>query len=245
MNPLLNMEQHKNQFTQNELRIYQAILENPEQVTYQSTNKLAENLGVSQPALTRFIKVLGYQKYQEFRSDITSWLARQNTSSNASRSAYFERLDALLKEAEEVLTPSYMKELADYVLSGRELFASGIGKSISPAYLMESLFRKHSIFVHTADLGTLHEVSDHLEHEDMIILFSVSAQKELLSRVENTEARILLITTNAAHAYQNVVDKTVVLPYLPPDPELSSISPVLFNIFVELLDRYVSKKLSD
>jgi hypothetical protein len=36
----------------------------------------------------------------------------------------------------------------------------------------------------------------------------------------------------------------VVLPYLPPDPEDSSVSPVLFDIFVELLDKYIAKKMN-
>jgi hypothetical protein len=54
----------------------------------------------------------------------------------------------------------------------------------------------------------------------------------------------MLITTNAFHNYRDTVDQTVVLPYLPPDPEDSSVSPVLFDIFVELLDKYIAKKLN-
>ena len=242
MNPFVIMEQRKDKFTQNDLRIYQAILEKPEQVTYQSTSKLAENIGISQPALTRFVKALGYTKYQDFRSDITAWIARRDTADSSSRMTYFERLDQLLKEAEQVLTEEYMDELADYILNARHIFASGIMKSMSPAYLLQFLMRKHDRFIYPVPTDSLIDVADHLDSDDLLILFSVSAQPELMDKVKDTNGKVLLITTNAAHNYQDVVTKTVVLPFLPPSPELCSVSPVLFSVFAELLDASVGRK---
>ena len=37
MNPLQLMEMHRSDFTPNDLAIYQAILENPDQVVYKTT----------------------------------------------------------------------------------------------------------------------------------------------------------------------------------------------------------------
>ncbi len=45
----------------------------------------------------------------------------------------------------------------------------------------------------------------------------------------------MLVTANAAHAYRGQVDRTVAIPYAGVDPETSSVSPVLFDAFVELL----------
>lgn len=243
MNPFINMEQHKDQFTQNELRIYHAIMAKPELVIYQSTNKLAETFGVSQPALTRFIKVLGYARYQDFRSDITAWLARQDKSDNPDRLTYFERLERLVFETEQILTDDYMMELADYLLGFPRIFATGIGKSDSPARLLQYLSRKNNIFVHNCSLDVLSELSDHLEPSDLLIVFSISAQSEIMEKIKMTNGKIMLITTNAQHKYKTAVDRTIVLPYLPPDPETSSVSPVLFDIFIELLDTYISKRV--
>ena len=244
MNPFLIMEQHKDSFTQNDLRIYQAILENPAQVTYQSTSKLAENLGVSQPALTRFIKGLGYAKYQDFRSDITMYLAKRGNAEDTQRMTYFERLEQLLKETEQILTDDYMDDLAELLLSADHIFASGIMKSMSPAYLLQYLMRKNDMFVFPVPADSLSDTADHLNPDDLMILFSVSAQSELMDKVKGTCGKVLLVTTNAAHRYQDIVTRTVVLPYLPPSPELCPVSPVLFSVFAELLDAAVSRRKS-
>ena len=236
MNPFVIMEQHKDKFTQNDLLIYQAIQEKPEQVTYMSTSKLAETIGISQPALTRFIKGLGYMRYQDFRSDITKWLARRDSAERSSRMTYFDRLDELLREAEQILTEEYMDDLARFLLNSNHIFASGIMKSMSPAYLLQYLMRKHNRFIYPVPTDSLIDVADHLDSDDLMILFSVSAQPELMDKVTGTNGKVLLITTNPAHNYQDVVTRTVVLPFLPPNPELCSVSPVLFCVFAELLD---------
>lgn len=240
MNPLLNMEQHKGLFTQNDLIIYQAILENPEQVIYLSTNRLAEALGVSQPALSRFVKTLGYARYQDFRSDLTAWLAKEKQPAQSNRLPYFERLQQLLAEAEQVMTESMLKELAGMVRNADHVFATGIGKSFYPALLLQTLFRKHSIFPITCPLDQLYEYADQMAENDLMIAFSVSARGELMEKLSHTRGKVLLITTNARHGYGAFVDRTVVLPYLPPNPEGCPVSPVLFDLLVELLDQYLS-----
>jgi hypothetical protein len=53
----------------------------------------------------------------------------------------------------------------------------------------------------------------------------------------------MLVTTNVSHSYQDVVDRTVVLPFLPPDPETCSVSPILFDVFVELLVQYMESAM--
>jgi DNA-binding MurR/RpiR family transcriptional regulator len=82
---------------------------------------------------------------------------------------------------------------------------------------------------------------DYMSEEDLLIIFSVSGTSPIMLDVSHTNSKIMLVTTNSNHKYQNVVDKTVVLPYVTQDPESSSISPILFDIFVELLVSYLSQ----
>ena len=70
MNPLQRMELHKATFTQNDQIIYDHIMQDPSAITHMSTSTLAELCGVSQPALSRFVKSLGYSRYQDFRAEL-------------------------------------------------------------------------------------------------------------------------------------------------------------------------------
>ena len=241
MNPIQNMEKHKDQFTQNDRKIYNAILQQPEKVVSLSTSRFAESIDVSQPALTRFIKMLGYQKYNDFRSDITAWSATLNTISVSDSLPYFDRLRRLISEAEKTLTEEYLLDLAGYILSFKRIFATGIGKSQEAAHLLHCLLRKSSIFVTQVALDELNEVTDNFSSEDLLIVFSVSTHPEIMEKIKETDGKVLLITANGSRKYQEFVDRTVLLPYLPPDPETSSVSPILFSILVELLDSYIAK----
>ena len=240
MDPITNMGLHKPEFTKNDLLIYNAIMENPEQVTWRSTSKLAEACGVSQSALSRFVRTLGYERYQDFRSDMTSWVAQQNVPEDPGRLFYFERMERLTRAAEQVLTDDFMRDTATYVRRFDRIFATGIGKSFEPARLMTHLLRKNHIFVHATSLDTLKETAEHMGANDLLVVFSVSAQAEVMNPASCAVGKVMLLTTNVAHAYQNQVDRTVVLPFLPPDPETCPVSPVLFDVFVELLASYLS-----
>lgn len=94
-------------------------------------------------------------------------------------------------------------DTANYILKAGRIFASGIGKSMSPAWLMQALFRKNDCFVTPCLLDPLNELADHAGANDLFVIFSVSAQPEIMDRIKGTSANILLITRNAAHNYYN------------------------------------------
>ena len=243
-NPFLRMEQHKASFTQNDMKIYQAILDNPKSVIYNTTSDFARIVNVSQPALTRFIQSVGYRKYNDFRAEIASWQATQdNNKVSGSSIPYFDAMRSLLNETEKLLTKEYLNSLAEYILSFPHIFASGMGKSYSPAILLQNLLRKYKIFVNTPNLDSLAEVSENLSHDDLLIIFSVSASSSIMGKFEGTDAKVLLITANPTKELEKTVDRVVHLPYLPPEPESCSISPILFSILVELIVSYIGEKL--
>lgn len=241
MNPLQLMEMHRSDFTPNDLVIYQAILENPDQVVYKTTSRLAEDCGVSQPALSRFVKTLGYNRYQDFRADVSTWLAVQaeQTAQGSNHTGYFHRLYQLLQNSEKLLTPAYLQELAQYISNHANIYATGLAKSFQPAQLFEILMRKKRRTVRAVANDFLGETSAYMDDNDLLILFSVSGRSEIMQSIQHTTGKILLITANPHPACAEKIDRSVVLPYSTCDPEASSVSPVLFDIFVELLVEYL------
>ncbi len=243
MNPLQLMDYHKDNFTQNDMLIYETIRANPSNVIHMTTSTLAEACGVSQPALSRFIKSLGYNRYQDFRTDLVSWLALKNEqeAQGTDHLAYFQKLYDTLGEAERLLTNDYMQELTEYIEGFDRVFLSGRGKSYHPAQLFYNLMIKSYRPIQAVPLDYLVEVADFMSENDLLIIFSVSAQPPVMTDACRTNGKILLVTTNANHNYKDEVDRTIVLPYIPPDPETSSVSPILFDVFVELLCSYMLK----
>lgn len=244
MNPLQLMELHKSQFTPNDLLIYETIIKNPNRIIHLTTSTLAEECGVSQPALSRFVKGLGYKRYQDFRAELITWLAQKSEQDalGTNHLGYFNILYQLLQEAEQMLTSEYMQQLASYMSGFDRIFTSGAAKSYHPAELFEMLMRKNRRHVHAIRRDFLIELGDYMNENDLLIIFSVSAKPYIMQDAARTNGKIMLVTANPNHGYQDAVDKTVVLPYIPPDPETSSVSPVLFDIFVELLVSYMSQE---
>lgn len=244
MNPLQLMELHKNQFTPNELLIYETIIKNPSRIIHLTTSTLAEECGVSQPALSRFVKGLGYRRYQDFRAELIAWLAQKSEldAVGTDHLGYFNTLYQLLREAEQVLTAEHMQKIASYVNGFDRIFASGAAKSYHPAELFEMLSRKNQHYVHAIRRDFLIELGDYMDEDDLLIIFSVSASSYMMKDAVRTNGKIMLVTTNPNHEYQDIVDKTIVLPYIPPDPETSPVSPILFDVFVELLVSYLSQE---
>lgn len=244
MTPLQLMEAHKSDFTPNDLLIYHSIMENPAQVTYKTISRLAEDCGVSQPAMSRFVKTLGYARYQDFRSELTAWLALQSEqeAQGTNHLSYFNHLYHLLQEAEKLLTAEYLQDLARYIDGHRNILATGLAKSYHPAQLFEILMRKKSRYVHAVPYDFLGESADYMEENDLLLMFSVSGRSTIMSELQHTKGKVLLITTNPKPFPLACIDRIVVLPYVTSDPESSSVSPVLFDIFVELLVSYLSPK---
>lgn len=241
MNPFLNMEKHKDEFTANDKKIYDAIIYQPERVISMSTSDFAKLIDVSQPALTRFIKMLGYNRYNDFRSDITAWSAQLSYQTKGDSLPYFERMRLLISEAEKVLTNEYLQELGEFILSYKRIFVTGMGKSYESGHLLHSLLKKYGIFVSLVPYDEIKETTDNLNEDDLLIVFSVSASPLIMDYAANSEAKILLITANSPSNYAERINRLVLLPYLPPDPETSSVSPILFNMVVELIDTYIAR----
>lgn len=148
----------------------------------------------------------------------------------------------MLQEAEKLLTAEYLRELTQYIDKHRHILATGLAKSFHPAQLFEILMRKKNRQVHAVPYDFLGESVDYMEEGDLLILFSVSGRSQIMPEIQNAKCDILLVTANPKAVGIQGINRAVVLPYLTADPEASSISPVLFDIFVELLVYYLSSE---
>jgi DNA-binding MurR/RpiR family transcriptional regulator len=241
INPLQIMELNQNNFSRTDQIVYEAIRKNPDQIIYKSISKLAQDIGVSQPAITRFIQTIGFTSYREFRSAMAAWLASTQTNdvSEKGKAGYFLKLNALLDTAAHVLTSEFMKETADYVRKFHTIYASGIGKSYQPAELLAVLTKKSRLEIQPVHMDYVTETCEIMTKDDLLILYSVSCNPLLMRMLEKTSGQIMLVTAKSDYGWRELIDRAVVLPYVSSDPEVDSVSPILFDIFTEMLVQYL------
>lgn len=242
MDPMQLMELRRDRFTQNDQLIYKTIIANPQMVVSKTTSDLAAECGVSQPALSRFVKSLGYARYRDFRSDLVAWLTEQAAGEESAddRRPYFQTLFGTLEAAEKALDDASMRDLAGYVCAHKRVYASGCSKSFQPAMLFEIIMRRNRRGVHAVTSDEINELADYMDEDDLLVLFSVSGCRENIQNAVGINGRLLLVTANPAYDCTGAVDRAVVLPYRGTDAETSSVSPVLFDVFVELLTSYIA-----
>lgn len=241
MDVLEQMTARRHSFTPNDELIYSFVMNDPEAVATLTTTALADRCGVSQPALTRFVKTLGYGRYQEFRSAIIGWLTERHLSqeTNGGRLPYFSGLERALSQLEELLTDDYLSELSAYISSFERVFATGTAKSMQPARLLEQLMVKSGRIVQAYDAGYLGEVADAMRERDLIIVFSVGQQQASFSTLAQSAGKVLLCTATPVGPLSDTADRSIVFPSAAANPEEGSVSPVMFDMFVELLVRYL------
>lgn len=238
------MQDNHSSFTKNDLKIYEKILADPGGIAFMSTTDLAEQCGVSQPAVTRFVKTLGFDKFQDFRSELVSYLAKYSDTAEESKlqQPYFTRLYATIESIEQTLSTELMQDLAQYVLSHNRLFVVGRAKSIYPAELFSVLVRKIGLVATVLDIHEAPDISDLMEENDLMIFFSANGQPEIFNKILSDSGDVLIVTASYTNDNMRANDRLIKLPYITKNPEESSISPIGFSIFVELLVSYMIKQ---
>lgn len=202
-----------------------------------SISRLAEDIGVSQPAISRFIRTVGYESYRQFRVDMSAYLAKdmQKEETEKDIPPYLQLLSRQIDLSKEALGMESMKDLAGYIRSFRKVYATGQGKSFHPAELFEILMRNGAFPVEAVCMDHVAEICASMGAEDLLILFSVSGQSEILHSVHETVGNILLVTANGSAPFASRSSRCLVLPGVTADPEASPISPILFDVLVEIL----------
>ncbi|WP_431770004.1 MurR/RpiR family transcriptional regulator [Streptococcus gallolyticus] len=246
MNPLIIMESLKEQFSPAELAIYDLIKKQPSLVTHATTTDLAKKAGVSQPTLTRFVKKqLGYKRYQDFRFDFINWLSSNNATNTDEDNEYFTRLTKLLELTKATLTDEVMTDLASFLSQSDHLFATGGAKSFLSAKLFETLMRKMGVYVSSYSTDYLDDAVNYFKKDDLLLIFSAGGDSTYIRKITNLKCKTLLVTANPNAKYRKHFDKVITLPTLSGDWEYDSISPIMFDIFTELLVTHYAKQMKN
>ncbi len=210
------LESGKANFTKTDLKIYESIMSNPEQLERCTVAQLASRIGVSGSAIIRFCARLGYSGYSEFRY---AYIRDARTSLDGSQgstvvssvvSAHCEAISAVSSVGEENLLC-----LAEAISRHHFIKAYGIGKSLVPGRMLRyNLIRFSKLVDIQEDVVILNDYEKALRPQDLLIVFTVNGDSgrilDLARAAREVGCETFVITCNdqapiLAYDHNNIV----------------------------------------
>lgn len=126
------IEQHKENYTKTERKLYDYIVENMETVMIDSITELAEKCAVGEATVLRFCRKIGYKGYQDFKLAIAMEKNVQPTI-NEGESHYITGIYADLQKSLEdtlhLMAHDHLKIALDWIRQYDEIVLIGVGHS--------------------------------------------------------------------------------------------------------------------
>lgn len=200
-------------YTATDRKIYEFIKKFPEQFASCSLNEIVERFKISQPALTRFAKKLGFSGFLEFQYQYRQDLTEVRT--NAHPEKHSEYFSQYLQDTEKAVRSDVLATLAKKISDARITYFTGASIAGIPA-----IFMKYYCRVGLGPVGTCTDPYDlpvSFKGDECILIFSAiagDAYRKYLPRVcqSGNKPFIILVTMNAKHPLRKFADQTVVLP---------------------------------
>ncbi|MEE8807503.1 MAG: MurR/RpiR family transcriptional regulator [Lactimicrobium sp.] len=213
MNIITRMDALVSSYTATDRRIYEYIKKFPDQFSSDSMTDIVKHYGISQPALTRFAKKLGFSGFLEFQYQYRQDLSEVRTNGNTeTRSEHFSQY---LQETEKGLDRNVLQQLAQKIMSSRLTYFTGASIAGIPAKYLEDYCR-----LGLGPVGVYSSPSSMplaFTGEETVLLYSAiagDAYRKYLPEISQSPNKpyIVMVTMNARHPLRKYADLTIVLP---------------------------------
>lgn len=213
MNLFEHMDAMAASFTKTDHYIYSHCKKFTTEFAEASITTITQNHKISQSALTRFAKKLGFNGFNEFQFALTMQI-NEGTLEGKEKTPAQSYAEALI-ETEKALTDKVLKPIIDMLKDSKDVYTSGTNISSLPAkyldYSLKICGKYHSEFLNNDSFSTFYPKNS--------ILFLFSAESGMyyqnLYRDRDKNAKdpyIVLITLNPKHPLKKKVNYTIVLP---------------------------------
>lgn len=249
------MENMKDQFTPIDQQIYQIFIEDPDFISQSTTTAIAERCGVSQSAVSRFCRKLGFHSFSDLKMAFARSLAVYEFPSKKlpkEDDSLAHYMNDLFIETEKTAATDSIKNLAKSICVADHIYLLGAGKSaVIAQYLSVLLLRlrlKTFYIPQGKDLEILHITTN----KDLAIVFSAKnpTYKDFLESAlelpEREIPRTCMISTSAVHPLRNRVDSFAILPtWISQNYSTYVDTGISYFYFCSLLSNMVSKELNE
>lgn len=248
MNPFEQMQIKQGAFTATDRQVYEAFINNIDAVLRASATSLAEDFGISQPAITRFCQKLGYRGFSDFRSAV--YQHHKSAGENSSPSSAIEWYCKLLQLMPAAMEDADIDLFVERLATSRRIIATGFHKSALSAQLLNLNLLKFGIISSFAPYDQL-SVEQGITNEDTLVIFSANSRvyKDVLNTLaDNPDERrphIVLITMSRRNPLNAKVDQVIWLPnYQNQNYSQYLETQVSFMVFIDLLTSALAQRTS-
>jgi len=205
---IIKIHEARSTFSTKEEVIADFILQNPQSSVYPTIEELAEQIGVSEATLFRFVRKLGYSGYQQFRialaTDIASPQQRvyETTLENNKESTVSLVFNTNIRALEETLkhiNPEQIKQIAQLCVRSKGLYFFGLGgSSIVALDAYHKLVRTGLSCCAPTDFHMQLMQASQLSSEDTAFLISHTGVNRdalhLAETIQQQKAQLIIIT---------------------------------------------------
>ena len=240
MNTFDLMETKQRSFTKTDRTIYENLKRHPKDFAQASYEELVSIMGVSQSALTRFAKKLGFSGYADLQFQLHSDL--KSLDGEADEETNAQIFSSFLKCVEDEVDRDELHTLAMRVLEADKVTCLGFQYSGLPARFLS--FNLLGTFGVNADKPEFDYLIHPYSGKDLLIVFSAASgefYRPLLKRVsmlsEDSKPRITLVTMSPKHGLRHYCDQVILLPSAGKvvAPHLVTLENMMFMMFSDML----------
>lgn len=235
-------------FSKNERRLADHILQYPYDLQRYTSINIAEVCNVSRSAVIRFCQKLGFTGFSDFQKAVLSEYESSKTENVSSDTTALGVYQSCIDQLREKADMKELSVIGDLVVHSRRILCYGNDHSgYSAKQMAFRLSRNHIDASYTNDSSIVRNYQDILGSGDMLMVFSISGQKifaEALDIFRAKRVSVILFTMNVNTSLKNHADHIFYLP-----SATHSNSPYLlddaicFFLAIEMVIENIQKKL--
>lgn len=245
MNLFEHMDALAHTFTKTDHYIYTKCKKFTSLFAEGSIAEITKNDDISQAALTRFAKKLGFNGFNEFQFALAMQI-KEGTIEGKEKTPAHSYAETLI-ETEKTLTDKVLQPILNKLKMCNDIYTSGIHMSSLPARYLDYYF-KISCNYHSEFLS-IDSFPSSFKNNSILFLFSVESGTYFQTRYKEREKEenipyIVLITLNPKHPLRKKVNHTIVLPHTKMVDSDRNVLPetLSFLMFIDVLTRKLQIK---
>ncbi|MBR4162311.1 MAG: MurR/RpiR family transcriptional regulator [Solobacterium sp.] len=247
INPFETIKSFEKEFTKTDSEIAEFIIHNASDVISYSMADISKKAGVSDAALIRFAKRVGYNGFSALRNDIARYTFSRNaeiselnesgedTPLRSITRKYAQYIEAIADSTDmETIT-----RIAELYLRSRRVKIVGGNRTFHSVRQLRYRLNKMGFDAEAVEDQTVFsDISHYLGEDDLVILFTTKNNLRYDATVEvlhENKCHIVVFTMIQNLPYKNLCDEVVVLPRISKSDISFLDDQAIYFVFIEVL----------